>query len=204
MDDFQALNDNVSLARRTVVDVGCGDGSNVRKLRGAGADAIGVDIDIAAATRRDPDGRYLQGGAERLPLDDQSVDIAVLFKSLHHVPDPHAAFPELHRVVRDLVFIAEPLPEGEFFELLKPVDDETHVRAVAQEAIQRAKGFERTRTFEYEITFEMTDFQQLKDRVLAADPTRAQRFAQLEPQLREAFTPGPYTIPVRAALLARA
>jgi len=201
MDDFQALNDNISLARRTVVDVGCGDGKNVRNLRGAGADAIGVDIDITAATRKDPDGRYLEGGAERLPLDDQSVDIAVLFKSLHHVPDPHAAFPELHRVVRDLVFIAEPLPEGEFFELLRPVDDETAVRATAQEAIKAAQGFEHVRTLEYEITFEMTDFQQLKDRVLAADQTRAERFAQLEPQLREAFSPGTYTIPVRADIL---
>ena len=57
------------------------------------------------------------------------------------------------------------------------------------------------RTLEYEITFEMTDFQQLKDRVLAADPTRAERFAELEPQLREAFSPGTYTIPVRAAIL---
>ena len=64
------------------------------------------------AQQIDPDGRYLQGGAEDLPLEDQSVDVAILLKSLHHVPDPHSAFPELHRVVRGEVFIAEPLPDG--------------------------------------------------------------------------------------------
>ena len=47
---------------------------------------------------------------------------------------------ELARVVRELVYIAEPLPAGEFFELLRPVDDETEVRANAQRAIAEATG----------------------------------------------------------------
>ncbi len=204
MNDFEALQQALTIEGRTIVDVGCGDGANVRKLRAAGADALGVDIDVTAAKEKDPDGLYLQGGAEALPLAEQSVDIAVLFKSLHHVPDPHAAFPELHRVVKGQVFIAEPLPTGAYFELLRPVDDETAVRATAQEAIKAARGFEHVRTLEYEITFPLTEFEQLRDRVLAADPTRAERFATLEPQLRDAFTPGDYTIPMRAALLARA
>ena len=38
------------------------------------------------------------------------MDAAVLMRSLHHVPDPDAAFPELRRVVREHVYIAEPLP----------------------------------------------------------------------------------------------
>jgi ubiquinone/menaquinone biosynthesis C-methylase UbiE len=203
MNDFEALAEAVPLNGRTVVDIGCGDGGNVRRLRAAGADAIGVDIDVTRANQVDPDGRYLQGGAEALPLEDASVDVAVLFKSLHHVPDPHAAFPELHRVVRDTVFVAEPLPVGDFFELLRPVDDETAVRAKAQEAIAAAQGFEHVRTIEYELGFELNHLDELKARVLAADPTRAERFAQLEGQLREAFTPGDFTIPMRADLLRR-
>ena len=158
MNDFEALQQALTLEGRTIVDIGCGDGANVRKLRAAGADALGVDIDVTAAKQKDPDGLYLQGGAEALPLEEQSVDIAVLFKSLHHVPDPHAAFPELHRVVKGQVFIAEPLPTGAFFELLRPVDDETQVRATAQDAIKAAKGFEHLRTLEYEITFPLTEF----------------------------------------------
>ena len=204
MDDFEALQQAVPLEGRTVVDIGCGDGAVVRKLREAGANALGVDIDVTRAKTIDPIGRYLTGGAEDLPLADDSVDVALMLKSLHHVPDPHSAFPELRRVVRGEVFIAEPLAEGDFFELLRPVDDETEVRAVAQDAIAAAEGFERTRTFSYELTLTLPAFEAFKDMVLSADPTRTEHFAELEPQLREAFRAGDYTIPMRADILARA
>jgi SAM-dependent methyltransferase len=194
MNDFDALAEAVPLQGRTVLDVGCGDGANVRKLRAAGADAIGVDIDVARAIDVDPGGRYLQGGAEQIPLPDRSVDVAVLFKSLHHVPEPHAAFPELHRVVRDSVFVVEPLPQGEYFELMRPVDDETEVRATAQRAMAEAQGFEHVRTVEYESRFTLTRLDQMRNRVLAADPTR-------EAQLEQRFLPGEYSIAMRADLL---
>jgi SAM-dependent methyltransferase len=203
MNDFEALQQTLELQGRTVVDIGCGDGAIVRKLRAAGADALGVDVDVSAAKNRDPDGLYLQGGAEALPLADQSVDIAILLKSLHHVPDPHAAFPELHRVVKGHVFIAEPLPHGDYFELMRPIDDETQVRATAQDAIAKAQGFERTRTFDYDLQIPLGTFEVFKDMILSADPERAERFAELEPQLREAFSPGVYTVPMRADTLIR-
>src|SRR3954453_9462476 len=201
MNDFEALIQVVPIEGRTVVDVGCGDGAIVRKLRAAGADALGVDIDVSAAKKRDPDGLYLQGAAEALPLADQSVDVAILLKNLQHVADPHAAFPELRRVVKEACFIAEPLAEGDFFELLRPVDDETHVRAVAQQAILHAQGFDREPSFDYELQLPLERFEVFRDMVLSADPERAERFAELEPQLREAFSPGLYTIPMRADVL---
>ena len=201
MNDFDALAEAVPLEGRTVVDIGCGDGAIVRRLRAAGADALGVDIDVRRAAQIDPGGRYLKGGAEALPLEDASVDVAILFKSLHHVPDPHSAFPELRRVVREAVFIAEPLPRGDFFELLRPVDDETHVRAVAQEAIARAEGFEHVRTIEYELHLRIERLEEMRDRVLAADPSREPRWNELEAELRAKFQPGEYTIPMRADLL---
>src|SRR5262249_8638068 len=132
---------------------------------------------------------------------DASVDVAVLMRSLHHVPNPHDAFPELKRVVRGDVYIAEPLASGEFFELMRPVDDETEVRAKAQEAITRAEGFERVKTFDYDLVLAIEHFESFRDRVLYVDASRAERFAALEPQLRERFRPGEYTIPMRADLL---
>jgi ubiquinone/menaquinone biosynthesis C-methylase UbiE len=199
--DFEVLAQLVPLHGRTVVDVGCGDGALVKRLREAGADVIGVDIDVERARRTDPDGRYLTGGAERLPLDDASVDVAILMRSLHHVPDPAAAFPELRRVVRDVVYVAEPLPRGEFFELVSLVDDETDALLRAQAAIARAAGFERVHSTEYELVFTVDDFDVGRERVVAADPARAERIAEIEHELRERFTPGEYRAPMRADLL---
>jgi SAM-dependent methyltransferase len=204
MSDFEQLANAIDLRGKTVVDIGCGDGAFVRALAAAGAEAIGIEVSpdaVARARENDPDHRYELGGAERLPLGDQSVDVATLMRSLHHVPDPSSTFPELRRVVREHVWIAEPLPEGEFFELLRPVDDETQVRADAQRAIAEQDGFDRVETIEYDVTLAIGSFDALRDRVLAADPTRAGRFAELEPRLRERFAPGDYVVPMRADLL---
>jgi len=204
MSDFEQLANAIDLRDKTVVDIGCGDGAFVRALAGAGATAIGIEVSedaVARAREQDPEHRYELGGAERLPLEDQSVDVATLMRSLHHVPDPSSAFPELRRVVREHVWIAEPLPEGEFFELLRPVDDETGVRAEAQRAIAEQDGFDRVETIEYDVTLPIPTFDALRDRVLAADPTRAERFAEVEGELRARFTPGDYVVPMRADLL---
>jgi SAM-dependent methyltransferase len=204
MSDFEQLANAIDLRGKVVVDIGCGDGAFVRALAGAGADVLGIEVSedaVARARAKDPDHRYELGGAERLPLADQSVDVATLMRSLHHVPDPSSAFPELQRVVREYLWIAEPLPEGDFFELIRPVDDETEVRAHAQRAIAEQQGFDRLETVEYDVTLTIPTFEALRDRVLAADPTRAERFAQLEADLRERFTPGDHVVPMRADLL---
>jgi SAM-dependent methyltransferase len=204
MTDFEQLANAIDLRDKTVVDIGCGDGAFVRALADAGADAIGIEVSedaVARARARDPGHRYLLGGAESIPLEDASVDVATLMRSLHHVPDPSSAFPELARVVREYVWIAEPLPEGDFFELLRPVDDETEVRANAQRAIAEQTGFERVQTIDYDVTLPIESFEALRDRVLAADPERAERFARLEADLRARFTPGDYVGPMRADLL---
>jgi hypothetical protein len=84
---------------------------------------------------------------------------------------------------------------------MKPVDDETEVRAKAQQAIANATGFDHVTTIEYTVTLNVGSFETFRDRVLAADPERAERFAALEADLRTRFTPGDYPVPMRADLL---
>ena len=201
MNDFDVLVEAVPISGRTVIDVGCGDGALVKRLRAAGADALGLDLDVERAREADPDGRYLAAGGEALPLEDASVDVAILMRSLHHIPDPDAALRELRRVVRDSVYVAEPLPEGEYFELMRIVDDETDVLAGAQAALARAAGFERIHSVSYDVTMRIDDFEEVRERVLAADPGRAARLASVEDELRARFRPGEYAPPMRADLL---
>src|SRR5690242_8616082 len=86
MGDLEQLAKAIDLRGKTVADIGCGDGAFVRALASAGADAIGVEVSEAAVARareRDPAHRYELGGAERLPFEDGSIDVATLMRSLH-------------------------------------------------------------------------------------------------------------------------
>lgn len=72
-------------------------------LRNNGVDTIGVDPTrnlIAAARQRDPEGRYVEAGAEDLPFPDASFDLVVSYMALVDIPDAAAAIAEMARVLR--------------------------------------------------------------------------------------------------------
>src|SRR5690349_18425427 len=181
-----------------VVDVGCGDGSLVRHLARRGAHAIGVEVGeepLRRARAHEPAGgeRYEQGVAQALPLDDASADAVVFANSLHHVPGDalDAALSEAARVLRPggLLCVQEPVADGPYFELLRPVDDETEVRAAAHAAIGRAERHglrhEREERFDSEVVH--PDFESFRDRIVLADAERAERFGPIADDLRARF-----------------
>jgi SAM-dependent methyltransferase len=181
-----------------VVDVGCGDGSLVRHLARRGARAVGVEVGaepLARARAHVPvgDERYERAGAQALPLDDGTADAVLFMNSLHHVPREamDAALAEAARVLRPggLLYVQEPLAEGPYFELLRPVDDETAVRAAAHVAIGRAgrHGLAHEREIRFDNDVVHGGFGSFRDRVVLADAARAAAFAGVEDDLRERF-----------------
>jgi SAM-dependent methyltransferase len=181
-----------------VVDVGCGDGSLVRHLARRGARAVGVEIGeepLRRAREHPPvaSERYEQGVAQALPLDDASADAVVFSNSLHHVPGDalDAALAEAARVLRPggLLYVQEPVAEGTYFELLRPIDDETGVRAAAHAAIGRAgrHGLRHERELRFDTEVAHPDFASFRDRVVLADAERARALSGLEDELRERF-----------------
>ncbi|MBV8217042.1 MAG: class I SAM-dependent methyltransferase [Solirubrobacterales bacterium] len=196
--DLAMLERLVPPAGKDVVDVGCGPGALVRALSDRGARVTGVEISeaqMAGAVEQDEGrgARYLVGRAESLPLDDASADIVVFMRSLHHVPvaDLEAALAEARRVIRHggAVYVAEPLAEGDFFELTRVVDDETEVRAAAQAALTEASraGLNRATTVDYDVPLSVAGMPALRARILAADPERASRFDERSAELAAAF-----------------
>lgn len=83
----------------TLVDVGCGEGYYLRRLRSRVATQIalcGMDISRHAATaaaRRDPGGLYVVAGAHRMPFPDGAIDAVMV----QFAPTSAA---ELARVIR--------------------------------------------------------------------------------------------------------
>jgi SAM-dependent methyltransferase len=190
----------VAPAAKDVVDIGCGGGGLVRALVARGARAVGLEISpeqLAPALARAGDDsdteRYLVGRAEALPLDDASVDVAVFMRTLHHVPPSHLqrALSEARRVLRPggLVYVAEPLTEGDFYALTSVVEDELEVRRAAEAALANAgrAGLERIETVEYEVRLCLAGRAALRARMVSVDPARGAVFDEREAELAEAF-----------------
>jgi 2-polyprenyl-3-methyl-5-hydroxy-6-metoxy-1,4-benzoquinol methylase len=212
----------VAPAGKDVLDVGCGGGGLARELAAGGARVTGLEIserqlgDARSLSDGEAGGpAYVVGRAEEMPLADGTQDVVVFMNSLHHVPEAAmgAALAEARRVLRPdgLVYVAEPLTEGQFYAMVKLVEDEDHVRAVAQETLGAAErvGLRRATTVEYEVGGRLTDLAALRRRIVSVDPARAERFDAREAQLAEAFAQlgterdggREFTTPVRADVL---
>ncbi|SDO41977.1 pimeloyl-CoA biosynthesis protein BioC [Methylobacterium phyllostachyos] len=131
------------LADRRILDIGCGAGTLAKRLAEDGAAVTGIDpgpAALAQARAAVPEARFEAASGEALPFPDASFDGAVMLNALHHVPNPAAALREAARVLipGGSLVVVEPLARGSFFDALRPIEDETAVRAAAQEAIAAA------------------------------------------------------------------
>ncbi|MFJ9411052.1 class I SAM-dependent methyltransferase [Streptomyces sp. NPDC101393] len=87
----------------TALDAACGTGRQTAALTARGYRTIGVDQSpemLEKARHNAPDAEYREGRLEQLPLDDDSVDLAVCALAMTHLPDLNAGIAELARVVR--------------------------------------------------------------------------------------------------------
>lgn len=88
-----------------VVDVGCGPGVAVRRAARAGATVVGVDpapvmLRVGRLlTHSGPGVRYVEGGAESLPLPDDSATVLWSIATVHHWRDLDAGLEEARRVL---------------------------------------------------------------------------------------------------------
>jgi len=89
-----------------VGDLGCGTGQVASMLAPHVQKLIAVDastemLNAARERLRDCNSVIIrQGVLEQLPIEDSSLDAAVLLLVLHHLPDPVAALSEAERVLR--------------------------------------------------------------------------------------------------------
>lgn len=195
----EVMRGHLALAGHEVADVGCGTGAMVRFMAREGARVVGIDCSagmLAAARAEEPAGgeRYVDGRGEALPLADAALDAVVYFNALHHVPVEHQgrALEEGARVLKraGALYVVEPLAEGPYFELVRPIEDETEVRAAAYAALQAAAAgpalahdLEET----YLAPVKYADFEAFKRHVLCVDPGRAAALERCEADIARRF-----------------
>jgi len=132
-----------------LLELGCGAAEKTRLI----AERTGISAIVAAEVDRIqhaknleirdlPKVTFAEFGAESIEAPDESFDIIILFKSLHHVPADllDQSFAEMFRVLKPggHVYISEPVFEGEFNEVIRLFNDEEVVRKGAFAAIKRA------------------------------------------------------------------
>lgn len=195
----EVIEETLRLDGARVADIGCGDGALVRLMTRAGAHVIGIESSerqLVRARAAEPTGDedYALAGAEALPLPDASLDIAVFFNSLHHVPAAlqAKALDEAGRALRPggLLYILEPIAAGRHFEITREIEDETEVRAKAYEVLQAAAEgplFLAESELTYLAPVRYDSFEQLRDRLISVDERRRATVEALRDKLRQAF-----------------
>ena len=89
-----------------VLEVGVGAGDNLGFYPEATGELFALDPSarlLARARRRVPSGRqvrFLEAGAEAIPLDDASMDTVVMTWTACSIPEPAAALAEIRRVLK--------------------------------------------------------------------------------------------------------
>ena len=132
-----------------VLELGCGAADKTRQI----AELTGVQEIVAAevdqiqhaknlAITDLPKVTFTSFGAEAIDAPDNSFDIVLMFKSLHHVPLPmmDQGLQEIRRVLKPggYAYISEPVFAGEFNEVIRLFHDESAVRQAAFDAVAKA------------------------------------------------------------------
>ena len=189
------------LVGATVLELGCGRAEKTRTLAETGrvAQIIALEVDAIQHARNLaitdlPQVSFRHGGAEAIPAEDNSVDIVLMFKSLHHVPMQHMdqALSEIARVLKPggLAWISEPVYAGNLNEVFKLFHDEKIVREAAFAAINKAVDDGRL-LLEQELFFNTRSFfehfGQFDQRMIQVTHSDHQLSPALYQQVREKF-----------------
>ena len=147
--ESEIYNDLLALDGKHILELGCGGAEITRDIATSGADRkiTALEVDGIAHEKNLqitdlPNVTFGLSGAQDIPLEDESVDVVFMFKSLHHVPlefmEP--SMREINRVLKPggLAYISEPVFAGDFNDILRLFHDEQKVREAAFNTVKKA------------------------------------------------------------------
>jgi SAM-dependent methyltransferase len=178
-DELSLLSDLVPLAGQRIIELGCGNAALARALllRHADSRVTGLEVDERQHAKNiaSPQDRlhFVAAGAQSIPFADASFDLALMLKSLHHVPLAWLpqALAEAARVLRvgGHLYVSEPVYGGPFNEVVRLFNDEGVVRAAAQAALDHALRtgiWEQVAERRFEMPVHFRDFADFEQRMM--------------------------------------
>lgn len=201
VNEVKLLLDTLPLDAASVLELGCGKADKTRLLAESGRvrEIVALEVDAiqhAKNLKIDdlPQVRFDRGGAEAIPLPDASVDLVLMFKSLHHVPlaQMDRALAEIARVLKPggLAWISEPVYAGELNEVFKLFHDEKIVREAAFAALCRAVDggvLQSRQQLFFNTRSHFADFAQFDQRMIQVTHSDHRLSPELYAQVRACF-----------------
>lgn len=155
----EVLDRLLSVDSQFLVDVGSGDGGFAQALAERGAHVLAIEPDERQTPPKLPSSvkdrvTFECAGGEAIPLGDGEANGVFFNRSLHHVPAElmDQALHEARRVLNSengFLYVIEPDMSGAWSQLMKPFHDETVVRRMAQEALDRTASHLFAEAHEY-------------------------------------------------------
>lgn len=201
LNEIDVLQRMLNFSGKMVLELGCGAAEKTRQI------AEKTDVKSIVASEVDeqqhaknllihdlPRVRFKDFGAEDIAESDDSFDIILMFKSLHHVPleSLSKAFSEMHRVLKPggQLYVSEPVFDGAFNEVLRVFHDEEHVRQKAFDAVQEAieqGGFQLKEEYFFRNEIRMASFEQYEQRMLNVTHTDHELTSQQYDEVKRRF-----------------
>jgi ubiquinone/menaquinone biosynthesis C-methylase UbiE len=217
----EIIDELLSLPGANVLELGCGKADKTRLIAQTAASVLALEVDpiqLAANQASDTPAnvRFEYGGAENIPTADSSVDIVMMFKSLHHVPTElmDDALTEIRRVLKPggVAYISEPVYAGDFNDILRLFHDEKAVREAAfaaeVNAVATQKLSLRSQTFFLQ-PMHFEDFGQYENQILKVTHTEHRLSPELHDTVRTLFNRhlssdgATFHMPIRVDLLTK-
>jgi len=221
-DELTVLAALVPLAGQRIIELGCGAADMARKLLGRYPDSrvTGLEVDQRqhAKNLAAPQSglEFVAAGAQAIPFPDAGFDLALMLKSLHHVPLPlmAQALAETARVLRPggHLYVSEPVYAGALNDLVRLFNDERVVRAAAQAALDealRTAAWEQVAEQRFEMPARFRDFADFEQRMMRPTFVDHRIDDAMLATVRAAFEPhctaegARFTRPMHARLLCR-
>lgn len=214
----------LTLDGKHILELGCGSAAITRDIATAGPDRkiTALEVDEIAHEKNLritdlPNVSFGLAGAQAIPLQDESVDVVFMFKSLHHVPVElmEQALREIRRVLKPagLAYISEPVYAGEFNEILRLFHDERKVREAAFNAVKKAVDeglFSLVEETFFNAPMQFESFADFENRIIGATHTEHRLDEELYKLVKQRFEAhvgddgANFLMPVRVDLLQKA